>query len=246
MCGRFLLSTPAEAVAEAFGIGRTPPALKPRYNIAPTQMVPIVRAETQGKKKVRTLTLVRWGLVPFWADDPAIGNRLINARAETADTKPAFRAAFKARRCLVPADGFYEWKKIDPKSKQPMLIRPVDGRPLAMAGLWERWKPRDPAAGEEPEILETCTILTCEPSELLAEVHDRMPVILEPVSFDRWLDPDAKDPAGLKDLMVPLPAGRLRMDPVGRYVNSPAHDTPECAKTIHPGRKRSEDPGLFM
>lgn len=239
MCGRYLLSTPAEKIAAAFGVNRTLPPLVARYNIAPTQMIPIIRAEDGG----RALAMVRWGLVPFWAEDPSIGNRLINARAETAASKPAFRAAFERRRCLVPADGFYEWKKIAPKAKQPILIRPADHGPMAMAGLWERWRPKN----GEGEPIESCTILTCGPNELIADIHDRMPVILEPHEYDRWLDPEATDAAGLAELLDPYPAELLEAYPVSRRINSPGHEGPECAAPAGPmpSEGKKEDPGLF-
>ena len=179
MCGRFLLHTPVDTLQRAFGFAERP-NLRPRYNIAPTQTVPIVRQKDGGG---RELALVRWGLIPSWAKEAGIGGRLINARAETVAEKPAFRGAFRKRRALVPADGFYEWRKREgDRPKQPLLVRRRDGQPFAFAGLWEHWR------GPEGEV-ETCTILTTEANAALAPIHDRMPVILDPACYDRWLDP---------------------------------------------------------
>jgi putative SOS response-associated peptidase YedK len=228
MCGRFLLATPPSAVAELFGIDQVEIDWPARYNIAPTQMVPVIRQRDQK----RTLSLLRWGLVPSWADDPSIGNRMINARAESIDTRPAFRSAFQQRRCIVPADGFYEWKKLGPRRKQPMAILAADRQLLALAGLWERWRPRD-----QPDApwLETCTILTCPPNDLLREVHDRMPVVLERQDVARWLDPAVQLAAALKPLLAPCPSQRLTMYPVGPYINTPQHDDPRCLEEVRPG-----------
>ena len=180
MCGRFLLHAPVEVLQRAFGFAERP-NLQPRYNIAPTQTVAIVRRKDDGGG--RELALVRWGLIPSWAKDASIGGRLINARAETVAEKPAFRGAFRRRRALVPADGFYEWRKREgDRPKQPLLIRRRDGQPFALAGLWEHWR------GPEGEV-QTCTIVTTAANVVLAPIHDRMPVILDPASYDRWLDP---------------------------------------------------------
>lgn len=221
MCGRFLLATPADEIARAFGvIGATVPEWRPRYNIAPTQDVLIVREPAAGG---RELARVRWGLIPSWAKEESIGARTINARAETAATKPAFRSAFRSRRCVVPADGFYEWKRIN--GKQPMVIRRVDGRPLAMAGLWESWaSPGGP--------LETCTVLTCDANPMMREIHDRMPVILEPEECAAWLDPGAADPAAVQGLLDPAPDGVLGAAAVSRLVNSPRNDSAECIRPV--------------
>jgi putative SOS response-associated peptidase YedK len=214
MCGRYTLASPDEIVAETFGLDEVP-TLRPRYNIAPTQKVAVVRRE--GSR--RRLAELRWGLIPSWAKDPAIGNKLINARAETLAEKPAFRSAFRARRCLVVADGFYEWAKAAGR-KQPWYFHLRDARPFGLAGLWERW----PGEGGEP--LETCTIITTAANELLAPVHDRMPVILEPGAFDAWLDPGSGK--GLVELLRPLPAEAMAAYPVSLLVNSPGNDTPAC------------------
>jgi putative SOS response-associated peptidase YedK len=165
VCGRYTLKAPKKAIAEAFDLADVPPLL-PRYNIAPTQPVPVVRLDPASGE--RGLALLHWGLIPSWADDPAIGHRLINARAETVAEKPAFRSAFKRRRCLVVADGFYEWKREN--GKTPYYFRLKDDSPFAFAGLWDRWEKGD-------ELVASCTLITCEPNGVVAPVHDRMPVI---------------------------------------------------------------------
>jgi putative SOS response-associated peptidase YedK len=204
------------------------PNFPPRYNIAPTQDVPIVRLTRE--RDARELILVRWGLVPYWAEDIAIGNRLINARAESIERAPAFREAYRRRRCLVPADGFFEWKK-EGKARHPLLVRRRGGASFAFAGLWERWKQPDGS------VLRSCTIITCPPNELVAPVHDRMPVILDPVDFERWLDPQA---AG-RELLKPCPAEWLEAFPVNPKVNSPANDDPECiAPLVEPAAEPSQ------
>jgi putative SOS response-associated peptidase YedK len=193
------------------------PNLMPRYNIAPTQDVPIVRLTRDGSG--RELIMARWGLVPFWADDLKIGHRLINARRESVHTMRPFREAYSRRRCLVPADGFYEWRK-EGKTRQPMLIRRKDQAPFAFAGLWERWT--NPADGS---VVRSCTIITCPANELVAPIHDRMPVILAAEHHGGWLDPAATDP---QSLLVPCPADSLEAFPVNPRVNKPQHDDSEC------------------
>ncbi|MGH2538651.1 MAG: SOS response-associated peptidase [Candidatus Promineifilaceae bacterium] len=222
MCGRFTLIAPGEAIADLFQLPAAP-ELAPRYNIAPTQPVAAVRVSPQTGE--RELTHLVWGLIPSWADDPSIGSRMINARSETAAEKPSFRAAFKYRRCLLPADGFYEWQKQN-GAKQPMRVQMKDGRPFAMAGLWERWQSPD---GSE---IESCTILTTEPNDLLEEVHNRMPVILHPADFALWLDPGAQHPGEVQDLLRPYPAAEMRFYPVSTQVNSPHNDTPEVIQPL--------------
>jgi putative SOS response-associated peptidase YedK len=254
MCGRFFLATAAEVVAELFGVDRLGladvtllpgmPAAAPllaRYNIAPTQLVAAVRDRwaPEGAERQRELVALKWGLVPFWADDPSVGGRMINARSESAATSAAFKHALERRRCLLPADGFFEWKKVGPRAKQPVAVRSRDHRPLAMAGLWERWRAR----GEAGPPLETVTILTCPPNELLKDVHDRMPVILEPGEWDRWLDPAEHDPGRLAPMMDPYPAGLMAMHPVGPWVNSARNDDSRCVEEFRP--ETSEEPGLF-
>jgi putative SOS response-associated peptidase YedK len=218
MCGRFNLRVNPALLAEIFQLTREPD-IHPRYNIAPTQQVAVVRRADVG----RELSMLRWGLVPSWAKDVKIGNSLINARAETVATKPAFRAAFKARRCLIPATGFYEWKKTG-KAKQPFHIEMKDGQPFAFAGLWEFWK-------GDGEPIESCTIITGEPNEVARGIHDRMPVILPEEEYDRWLD--LKAPAdALQELFVPYPAAEMHGAPISTRVNSPRYDGPECLEQL--------------
>lgn len=218
MCGRYTLRTPARRFAELFDLLDLP-ELKPRYNIAPTQTVPVVRLDDHSRR----WTSMRWGLVPSWAKDPSIGNRMLNARSETAAEKPAFRMAMRQRRCLVPTDGFYEWKK-QGKQKVPYLITLRDEQPFAFAGLWECWKsPTGP--------LETCTILTTSANELLAPLHDRMPVILDRHDFAEWLEP-RNTPEQVKHLFEPYPASAMQLREVPPVVNSPRNEGPQCVDQI--------------
>jgi putative SOS response-associated peptidase YedK len=227
MCGRYLLHAPPELLERAFGVEFSQTARDlggPRFNIAPTQRVPIVRNRSGRDLTIlrqgaatgeRELVPAKWGLIPAWAKDPAIGNRMINARAEGVADKPAFRAAFKARRCIVPATGFYEWQRRATGGKQPFLIRRRDGVPLGLAGLWEAWTDRE--TGEE---VTTCTIVTCEPNAVMAKLHNRMPVILDPAEYDAWLDPAR----GGTELLRPCPDAWLEAVPVSTRVNSPRND----------------------
>jgi len=221
MCGRYVLTTPGEVLAELFELDEKP-HLAPRYNIAPTQEVAIVRRRPEGGD---ALAMAQWGLVPFWAKEREIGNKLINARAETLAEKPSFRDSFRKRRCLIPADGFYEWQKTGGR-KQPWLLRLRGGGPFAFAGLWSSWKDR-----ASDDVLESCTIVTTTPNELAAAIHNRMPVILPRERHAVWLDP-ASDPAELSELLVPLPAGEMQAIPVSTWVNSPAHDDPRCVEAV--------------
>lgn len=198
------------------------PDLAPRYNIAPTQGVAAVR--TNPASGQREFSVLHWGLIPRWADDPSIGSRMLNARSETLASKPAFREAFKQRRCLIPADGFYEWQKQGTK-KQPYLITRPDGQPFAFAGLWESWR-------REELKIESCTIITTEANRTLQAMHDRMPVILSPDDFEKWLDPERTDPAQLVDLLRPLPDDWLITTPVSSKVNKAGFDSPECIVPI--------------
>jgi putative SOS response-associated peptidase YedK len=224
MCGRYTLKTPGTQVATLFGLAEEP-SLTPRYNIAPTQAVPVVRVlRANPETKGRELVPLRWGLVPPWADDPSVGNRLINARAETVAGKPSFRGAFRHRRCLIPADGFYEWRKEGAK-KQPVYVRRKDGQPFAFAGLWEEWE-------REGEVIESCAIITTEANDLMAEFHDRMPVIVRPKDYGLWLDPQVQDPALLEPLLRPYPGGEMEVYPVGRLVNDPRHEDPKCVEPL--------------
>jgi putative SOS response-associated peptidase YedK len=217
MCGRYTLSTPAEVVAELVGLDAVP-ELPLRYNIAPTQEVAAVRVENDA----RAFAWLRWGLVPFWADDPSIGNRMINARAETVAEKPAFRDSFKKRRCLVLADGFYEWQKVKGDSgKQPWHFEMADGSPFAFAGLWSSWRPKDE---EDAEPLETCNLLTTDANAVVKPVHHRMPVILRPEDYELWLDPEVSDRDTLESVLGPYDPEAMTAWPVSREVNKPQND----------------------
>ncbi|MCE9590553.1 MAG: SOS response-associated peptidase [Planctomycetes bacterium] len=231
MCGRYTLHSTARRIANAFKLAIDPTFFMPRYNIAPSQPILAVR-QRDGRREA---AMLRWGLVPSWADDPAIGNRMINAKAETVADKPAFREAFNARRCLIPADGFYEWAKIDARHKQPMLIRRRDGEPMALAGLWERW------VSDGEDALETCVIITTEPNAVMRPIHDRMPAIIETADVDDWLDP-ATPRATLERLLMPLADDRLEAHPVSTRVNSPAFDDAACIEIESAG---DNDRGLF-
>ena len=198
MCGRFTLFEPDKVLAKEFGVSDFPPR-SPRYNIAPSQPIAAVRAVPAGSG--RELALLRWGLIPSWSKDPAIGNRLINARAETAKEKPSFRNAFRRHRCLIPASGFYEWLRWE-RGKQPYFVRMRDGHPFAFAGLWDRWESPDKG------VIETCTILTTAANDVLAPIHDRMPVILPPREYDRWLDPSTPEHGLAGAPPRSVPAGR--------------------------------------
>ena len=224
MCGRYFLTTPGEVLADIFETGSATetPALTPRYNIAPTQQVPIVRLGADGR---REMALASWGLVPVWAKEKAIGNKLINARAETLAEKPSFRDAYRKRRCVLPADGYFEWKR-EGAVKQPYAFRARDGRPLALAGLWSFWK--EPATGEP---LESCAIVTTSPNALAATVHDRMPAILSPDGIARWLD-GATPATDLAALFEPFPAEAMVAYPVSRRVNSPANDSADLLEEM--------------
>jgi putative SOS response-associated peptidase YedK len=221
MCGRFTLRTTGKAVADFFGL-REIPELLARYNIAPTQPVAAVRVSQHHAG--RELAMLRWGLIPAWAADPAIGNRMINARADTVATKPAFRKAFRQRRCLIVADGFYEWKKLNGR-KQPYYIRLQDGGPFAFAGLWEHWD-----RGDRP--IDSCTILTTDANELVGSIHDRMPVILDPGDYNLWLDPDIEDAKRLEPLLVPYRSEAMAAYPVSTMVNNPKADDPRCIEPV--------------
>jgi putative SOS response-associated peptidase YedK len=223
MCGRYTLNSHGDEVALLFDLSETIP-LPPRYNVAPTQEAAVVRVVAPGEP--RRLDFLRWGLIPYWAKEAAIGNRMINARAESVAEKPAFKHSFKKKRCLVAVDGFYEWKK-EGKSKQPYLIRRGDRKPFAFAGLWSAW--RDPDQGRP---VETFTILTTDANERIRPLHDRMPVILTRENFDLWLDPKEEDTARLQELLVPAPNDFLETIPVSRTVNSPANDTPDCIEPL--------------
>ena len=217
MCGRFTLALDSEGLAEAFPDFTPPADLSARYNIAPTQGVAVV-ANNSGKQ----IEFFTWGLIPSWAKDPKMGNRMINARAETVAEKPSFRTAYRRRRCLILADGFYEWRK-EPgrKAKVPTYIRMINDDPFAFGGLWESWHSPDGS-----HIL-SCTIITTTPNSLLEKIHNRMPVIIAPDDYDAWLAPEEKQPAELDGFLIPYPANEMRAYPVSTLVNNPKNDKPE-------------------
>lgn len=229
MCGRIVRASPAEVLRAEFGA--EPPAdLEPRWNVCPgTDVLAVVRAEDGSRR----MAWFRWGFVPAFATDPRSGHRAVNARAETVATRPAFRQAFRRRRCLVVADGFYEWSGSG-TARTPFFVRLRSGRPMGLAGLWERWEPRMPdgevAAACPP--LSTCAIVTCPANALVARLHDRMPVILAGEGRERWLDPATPDPAAV---LVPCPEDWLEAWPVSRRVNSPRNDGPELVAPARPG-----------
>ena len=209
MCGRYAQRTDPKRLAKEFKVAEVP-GVEPRYNIAPTQEVLAVRESPDG----REMTLYKWGLVPSWAKDASVGAKLINARSETVTEKPSFRDAFRRRRCVIPADGFYEWQRLEGK-KQPFFFRTRDERPFGFAGLWERWE------GEGGHVINSCAILTTEANEVLRPVHDRMPVILHPDDYELWLGAEAREFGLVKELLRPYPAEEMVGYPVGSGVNSP-------------------------
>jgi putative SOS response-associated peptidase YedK len=219
VCGRYWLVTPFDVLASRFHVRGERRPLVPRWNAAPGQDLPVIRADAQAGG-TRVLEPMRWGLVPSWASNPEDAGRPINARAETAATKPSFRESLQSRRALVPADGFFEWKKGD-RGREPFAIRLKSRRTFAFAGLFDEWKPRGGGAG-----LRTFAILTTRPNELVATLHDRMPVILSPEGEDLWLDAGAKDPARLRALFEPPDSDTMEAFPVSRHVNAPEHDDP--------------------
>ncbi len=224
MCGRYSQSKSAEIIAKAFHIEDVP-TLEPRYNIAPTQSVPTILQTSASTN--RQFKMLHWGLIPSWAKDPKMGAKLINARAETVAEKPAFRSAFRQRRCLVLADGFYEWQQQEnKKQKQPYYFRVNDGQPFAFAGLWERWQD-----GNGKEI-ESCTLLTTQPNELMNPIHNRMPVILDSKDYDLWLDLEVKKPELLQPLLHPYPTEEMMAYPVSKAVNKPSNDSTECIESL--------------
>lgn len=231
MCGRFVSTSPPDELAAYFGVDQVADAvLEPNYNVAPTQDVyAVVEDEHE-----RHLDAFFWGLVPSWAEDAKIGSRLINARAETLARKNAFKRPFAARRCLVPADGFYEWKKLDGAArkprKQPLFIRRADGAPLALAGLWSVWRGPD---GDQPP-LRSLTIVTTKPNATMATVHDRMPVILPEDTWATWLDRDNQDLDALQQLLVPAADDLLTLTPVSTSVNNVRNNGPELVEEVEP------------
>jgi putative SOS response-associated peptidase YedK len=228
MCGRFMRSSSAETIASVFGV--TTNELSPRFNIAPTQSVAAILQSPSSPPQLQSL---QWGLIPSWAKDPAIGAKLINARAETVNEKPSFRSPFRHRRCLILADGFYEWQHVEgSRKKQPYFMSLQDDRPFAFAGLYDRWQSPD------GEILETCTIITTTANQLLEPIHERMPVILDPKDYTMWLDPNfgntknQSEWVALQTLLDPYPSAAMKAYPVSSLVNSPKNDTPECIQPL--------------
>jgi putative SOS response-associated peptidase YedK len=219
MCGRFTLRVDSKKLATAFLLPELSPFPR-HYNIAPTQPIACVRESPDSGQ--RELVALRWGLIPSWAKDAAIGNRMINARSESAADKPSFRTPFKNRRCLIPADGFYEWKKLEGR-KQPFYITRRDSEPFAFAGLWDQWANRD-----DGEVIESTTILTTEASEWMKLLQDRMPVILDPKDYGRWLDIRANEPAAVQDLQ----GDELVVFTVSSVVNTPRNDSPKCVEEV--------------
>lgn len=217
MCGRYTLTTPVEALRELFAFLGASPNLQPRWNIAPTQAAPVIRLGSDGGREIRMLN---WGLVPYWAEDTSLQSHMINARGETVHEKPAFKQAFRQRRCLIPADGFYEWQTVGAKSKQPVLFRMRTGVPFAFAGLWERWIP--PAG----EVLETFTIVNTAANSIMSQFHDRVPIILAPQDYAAWLDPAVDARA----LVKAPPSEWLSHVRVSTYVNNVRHDDQGCVE----------------
>ena len=218
MCGRFTLQSPSDALAELFDWSEAGD-LRPSYNVAPTQRVPAFRLSPDDESP--EIAYLRWGLIPFFAKDASIGARMINARSETVAVKPSFRAAFKRRRCLVPADGFIEWKRVG-KEKQPYHITLKNSQYFAMAGLWEKWRTPE---GEE---LQSCTILTTDANEKVGEIHDRMPVILHPDDFSTWTDVKLQDREVLEGLLEAYPSDEIALRAVNKRVNNARNNDPEC------------------
>lgn len=227
MCGRFTLASDAEALNQTFFDFGEPMDLHPRYNISPTQDVAVIAnmsTDAGESQETGQVEFFHWGLIPSWAKDPKIGNRMINARSETLSEKPSFRNAYKRRRCLILADGYYEWKQIPgDRSKQPVYIRLKSQKPFALAGLWEVWQ-----ADGMDEPLRSCTIITCPPNAMLAEIHHRMPVILPQDAHAEWLAPNQQSADTLQPLLIPYSDEEMEAYPVSRFVNRPTNDSPEC------------------
>jgi putative SOS response-associated peptidase YedK len=223
VCGRYRLSRRKQIIEEHFDTADWQDDWSPRYNVAPTQAVPVIRQHPQ--EPVRQLSIMRWGFIPSWAKDASRSAGMINARSETASAKPAFRDSLKSRRCLIPTDGFYEWKRTT-TNKQPYCFLVNDGGLFAFAGLWDRWQDRSGG------WIRTCSILTTTPNAVTASVHDRMPVILDPDSYDIWLDPGMKDVTVACELLKPCDARLMRCYPVSTRINYVANDDEECSKPV--------------
>lgn len=223
MCGRYRLSRRKQLIEEYFDTSPWDDGWEPRHNIAPTQPVPVIRQHP--KEPLRQLSLMGWGLIPHWAKEPSFASGTINAKSETAAEKPAFRDPFKFRRCLIPADGFYEWKR-NGTSKQPFCFEVNNGELFAFAGLWDGWK------NANGNWIKTCSILTTVPNAVTSAVHDRMPVILHPDSYDLWLDPGMQNVATITELLRPYNAQRMRLYPVSTRINHVANDDEECSRSV--------------
>ncbi|HEY6302802.1 MAG TPA: SOS response-associated peptidase [Terriglobales bacterium] len=225
MCGRYRLSKRKQLLEEQFNAvpDFDDVEFKPRYNIAPTQSVPVIRQSP--KEPIRQLSMMQWGLIPSWSRDATGAAKRINARSETVATTPAFRDAFKSRRCLLPADGFYEWSRTG-KTKQPYCFEVNDGELFALAGLWERWKSPDGT------WIRTCSILTTTANAVTSPIHDRMPVILDSSDDDLWLDPGMQDIAAASDMLEPYDAWQMRSYPVSSWINNALNDDEECARRV--------------
>jgi putative SOS response-associated peptidase YedK len=221
MCGRFTLTSSGSRLRDRFGLSAAADDLAPRYNIAPTQPVLVIPNRSQ-----RLLRPARWGLMPHWSKDRSAGNRLINVRAETLAARPQFRTLLERQRCLIPADGFYEWKRAGTRQRAPYYIHARDGQPLALAGLWDVWHP------PQGEPLASCTIITTAPNELVAELHERMPVILPPEAYEAWLNPRSTHADALLSWLAPCPADWLSVHAVSELVNSPANEDPACIAPV--------------
>jgi len=219
MCGRYTLKTPINVLAERFDLDDYSSSLSPSYNIAPTQEVAAIVEEGEERK----LETFRWGLIPSWSKDPSIGNKMINARAETVSEKPSFRSAFKKRRCLIVADGFYEWQKTD-GGKQPFHIKMNDSSPFAFAGLWEAWD-------KDGEEIRSCSIITTDANDLMNEIHHRMPVILHPENYGVWIDSGFEEKEALMDLLKPYPSDEMEAYAVSRRVNKPSNNEPSVLES---------------
>jgi putative SOS response-associated peptidase YedK len=235
LCGRYVLATPIDELADFFGATRAPGfdgEWAANYNIAPTRTVLCLSAGAEGG---RVLATYRWGLIPSWAKEPSVGSRLFNARAETVAVKPSFRAAFKARRLAVVSDGFFEWRRGAGTRRQPYFLSRADGSPMAFAGLWESW--RDPAtSGDEAAAVRSCTIITTEANPEVAPIHDRMPVVLGCDGLEAWLDPLVAERDELEALLQPAPAGTLVVRPVSPAVGSVRNNGPHLIEEVAPVR----------
>jgi putative SOS response-associated peptidase YedK len=223
MCGRYRLSRRKQIIEEHFDAISGEEDWSPRFNVAPTQPVPVIRQNP--KEPIRELSLMKWGLIPAWAKDPSDAARMINARSETASSKAAFRDSLKSRRCLIPADGFYEWVR-DGKTKRPFCFEVTEGELFAFAGLWDGWK------NANGQWIKTFSILTTTPNAVTSAIHDRMPVILDPDNYDLWLDPGMQDVVAISEVLKPYDARLMRCYPVGTRVNSVSNDDLECSRPV--------------